>query len=148
MLIFWPYFFKEKGKTVTVNTDRYSKMLNNFDRPKLENADDVKNVWFMQDGRSIALAQELLPWFRCVVTYPGPHYPQIRTPAIFLGHSWRKKCFLRRTTESVMRRIRLYEKLLLYIASMPSKVRASFEKRLQSCVASNRAHMPNIMLKL
>ena len=52
-------------------------------RPKLkkaevvENGEVVENAWFMKDGprrsiRSIALAQELFPWLRCVVTYPGP----------------------------------------------------------------------------
>ena len=35
---------------MSYNTDRYCKMLNDFDEPYLENAECMENVYFMQDG--------------------------------------------------------------------------------------------------
>ena len=45
-----PYFFEEGGETVTVTSNRYCEMLENFLRPRLEEFDDSEDVWFQQDG--------------------------------------------------------------------------------------------------
>ena len=42
------YFFEEEGVTVTVTSDRYCDMLQNFLRPKVDELED--DVWFQQDG--------------------------------------------------------------------------------------------------
>ena len=52
MLIFLPYFSEEESQTKTFNNDRYFMMLNEFYRSKLENADDIQNVWLVQDGET------------------------------------------------------------------------------------------------
>ena len=47
--IWGPYFFEEVNETVTVNSERYSKMLNEFVRPNLLNL-ETEEVFFQQDG--------------------------------------------------------------------------------------------------
>jgi len=45
-----PYFFEEGGVTVTVTSNRYCEMLENFLRPKMEKYKDADAFWFQQDG--------------------------------------------------------------------------------------------------
>jgi len=54
-----PYFFKEGGETVTVTSNRYCKMLENFLRPRLEEFDDSEDFWFQQDGATAHTARPL-----------------------------------------------------------------------------------------
>jgi hypothetical protein len=62
-----PYFFEEGGITVTVTSDRYIEMLENFLRPLVEEM-DVADAWFQQDGatahtarRSMQVLREMFP---------------------------------------------------------------------------------------
>ena len=51
--IIGPYFFQEDGITVTVTSQRYCNMLEEFLRPKLEEYGEEHNTedfWFQQDG--------------------------------------------------------------------------------------------------
>ena len=67
-----PYFFEEDDVTVTVNSDRYCAMLQNFFQPQLgeifNDEHGADNVWFQQDGatahtsrRSLSLLREMFP---------------------------------------------------------------------------------------
>uniref|UniRef100_UPI00358E2D47 uncharacterized protein n=1 Tax=Myxine glutinosa TaxID=7769 RepID=UPI00358E2D47 len=64
-----PYFFEEGGVTVTVTSDRYIDMLENFLRPQLEHLElEELDVWFQQDGatahtarRSLQVLREMFP---------------------------------------------------------------------------------------
>uniref|UniRef100_UPI00358F6F10 uncharacterized protein n=1 Tax=Myxine glutinosa TaxID=7769 RepID=UPI00358F6F10 len=64
-----PYFFEEGGVTVTITSDRYIDMLENFLRPQLEHLDlEELDVWFQQDGatahtarRSLQVLREMFP---------------------------------------------------------------------------------------
>ena len=60
--IWGPYLFEKNGHTITVNIDRHCQMLEDLVRPKLDEIEDIENLWLMQDGatchtsrRSIAL---------------------------------------------------------------------------------------------
>jgi len=62
-----PYFLEEGGITVTVISDHYNKMLENFLRPQLEEM-DVADAWFQQDAatahtarRSMQVLREMFP---------------------------------------------------------------------------------------
>ena len=69
--VWGPYFFEEKGATVTVTSDRYCEMLERFLRPKVAQllADyEADDVWFQQDGatshtsrRSLGILQDMFP---------------------------------------------------------------------------------------
>ena len=47
-----PYFFEDEyGQAVTVNSERYVAMLQDYFIPHLkENEFDISNIWFQQDG--------------------------------------------------------------------------------------------------
>jgi len=62
------YFFEEGGETVTVTSNRYCEMLENFLRPRLEEFDASEDFWFQQDGttahtarRSLGILREMFP---------------------------------------------------------------------------------------
>jgi len=63
-----PYFFEEGGETVTVTSNWYCEMLENFLRPRLEEFDGSGDFWFQQDGatahtarRSLGILREIFP---------------------------------------------------------------------------------------
>jgi len=45
-----PYFFEEGGETVTITSNRYCEMLENFLRPRLEEFDDSEDFGFSRTG--------------------------------------------------------------------------------------------------
>jgi len=46
LVVVGPYFFEEDGETVTVTSNLYCEMLENFLRPRLKEFDDSEDVWF------------------------------------------------------------------------------------------------------
>ena len=66
-----PYFFlNEEGDNVTATGVRYCQMLEDFDRPSIQNkspirfqqygATDETPIWFQQDGTKVHMARETL----------------------------------------------------------------------------------------
>ena len=51
------FFENEQGDPVTVNDDRYRTMLNEFLFTKIEEEDDIGNIWFHQDGATCHTAE-------------------------------------------------------------------------------------------
>jgi len=46
----WAYFFEnDDGATITVNSQRYDRMITNFFGPEIKDM-DLDNMWFQQDG--------------------------------------------------------------------------------------------------
>ena len=63
-----PYFFQEGGETMTVTSNWYCEMLENFLRPRLEEFDGSEDFWFQQDGAaahaaccSLGILREMFP---------------------------------------------------------------------------------------
>ncbi|KAF2354978.1 hypothetical protein FHG87_014267 [Trinorchestia longiramus] len=57
---FGPYFFEEDGRSVTVNSQRYLAMLEDFFEPKLEELNEdtnLEDIWFQQYGATAHIAQ-------------------------------------------------------------------------------------------
>ena len=55
-----PYFFEEDGVTVTVNSERYVAMLQNYLQPRMEEIIENEGlgvVWFQQDGATAHTAR-------------------------------------------------------------------------------------------
>jgi hypothetical protein len=52
-----PYFFEEGGVTVTVISNRYCEMLENFIRPKIEEYENTCTFRFQQDGSTTYTAR-------------------------------------------------------------------------------------------
>jgi len=49
---------------VTVTSNRYCEMLENFLRPRLEEFDDSEDFWFQQDGATVHTARRSLEILR------------------------------------------------------------------------------------
>ena len=56
-------FENEIGEAVTVNSDRYRAMLNEFLFTKIEE-EDIGNIWFQQDGTTCHTAEVTLDVLR------------------------------------------------------------------------------------
>ena len=53
-----PFFFEnEQGEAVTINGDLYRAMLNEFLFTKIEEEEDIGNIWFQQDGATCHTAE-------------------------------------------------------------------------------------------
>lgn len=60
-----PYFFEENGVTVTVNSERYLAMLNDFFLPQLRRKRiPLRHVWFQQDGATCHTANASMTFLR------------------------------------------------------------------------------------
>ena len=60
--------FEEGGETVTVASNQYCEMFENFLRPRLEEFDDSEDFWFQQDRatahtarHSLGILREMFP---------------------------------------------------------------------------------------
>ena len=61
-----PFFFEnEQGAAVTIDSERYHDMLNEFLLPKIEGV-DMDNIWFQQDGAICHTANVTIDLLRTV----------------------------------------------------------------------------------
>lgn len=66
--IIGPYFFQENGRAVTVNSDHYLTMLQEFFQPAFK-AMQLQDTWFQQDGATSHTAHVTMNFLR--QTFPG-----------------------------------------------------------------------------
>jgi hypothetical protein len=71
------YFFEEDDVTVTVTSDLYCAMLENFLRPKLDDLFDehgAESVWFQQDGATAHTSRAVCSEFsdKCFLVMLSP----------------------------------------------------------------------------
>ena len=65
-VIIWPFSFENKqGKAVTVNSDRYRAMLNEFLFTKIEE-EDIGNILFQQQGATCHTAEATLEYYALI----------------------------------------------------------------------------------
>jgi hypothetical protein len=63
--IIGPYFFEDEGVAVTVNSERYLRMLQDFFIPQLRMLNvDMDHVWFQQDGATAHTAKICMNFLR------------------------------------------------------------------------------------
>lgn len=153
-----PYFFEEGGRTVTVNQDRYLRMLDNFFIPELRRKRLVmRNVWFQQDGATAHTANAVMDYLRRkfrgrVISRNGDVAWPARSPDLsvcdyFLWGYLKSKVYANkpRTLED------LKEAIGQVIASIPnemlSKVFDNFAARLEECMHMNGHHLNDIIFK-
>ena len=93
--IFGPFFFEERGETVTVNAERYIKVLKKFYKElKTRFPGYLKRLWFQQDGASPHSAHITRDWLKenfkkRVVSKNfsiewSPHSPDLSPPDFYL----------------------------------------------------------------
>lgn len=154
--IIGPYFFEENNHAVTINSERYVNMIQQFLEPQLEQI-NLGLVWFQQDGatahtarNSMAVLREMFPG-RLISRYgdiPWPARSPDLTPCdFFLWGYLKSKVFQHRprTLEALKDAIRL--EVGRISQQMLRKVMQNFRNRLQQCIGNEGHHLNDMLFK-
>lgn len=157
--IIGPYFFEDgRGRAVTVDSDRYVDMLNNFFEPALQDFDGYnRDTWFQQDGntchtsnRSLPVIQALFP--EKLISRRGdlpwpPRSPDL-TPCDFYLWGYLKSVVYRNNPRTL---IALKENIRQEIQAIgPETLRRVFLNlgvRLEECQQKNGGHLDSVIFK-
>ena len=155
--IIGPYFFEDEyGQAVTVNSERYVAMLQDYFIPHLEeNEFDIPNIWFQQDGAtahtagaSMNVVREAFPG-RLIsrngdISWP-PRSPDLSPCDFFLWGYLKSKVYLGkpRTIDELKEAIR--REILTIPISMLEDVMENFQNRLQECSNEEGSHLTDIV---
>ena len=153
--VWGPYFFEEEGVTVTVTSDQYCDMLQNFLRPKLDELEEY--VWFQQDGATAHTSRRSLSILRD--TFPG-HLISLRgdigwparspdlTPCDSFPWGYLKaKVYARRTGTIEQLKDATRQDVAAIPPAMTRKAMDNFRERLQVCVVNNGSHLSDVIFK-
>jgi hypothetical protein len=142
-----PVLFEEDGVTVTVTSNRYCAVLENFPRPKLDDLFDehgAENLWIQQDGataytsrRSLGILREMFPGhivsLRGVIGWPS-RSPDL-TPCDFLLWGCLKAQVYHHRPQTLKD---LKEAITQEVAAIPPemtrKVMEKYRERLSQCI--------------
>ena len=155
-----PYFFEEDGVTVTVNSERYVAMLQNYLQPRMEEIIENEGlgvVWFQQDGATAHTARISLNILRHM--FPGrlvslrgdlgwpARSPDLSICDFFLWGHLKEKVFKSRPNTLPQLRERIIEEVNAIPRDMCERAVRNFKERLQQCVAANGRHLADIIFR-
>jgi len=140
---------------VTVTSDRYIEMLENFLRPQLEEM-DVADAWFQQDGatahtawRSMQVLREMFPGklisLRGKVGWPA-HTPDLTPCDFFLWGYLKAKVYTHQPENLQARKDAIHREIAIPPA-MTERVMQAFRNRLKDCIANDGHHLGDIIFK-
>lgn len=156
-----PYFFEERGQTVTVTSDRYVAMLRDFFQPRLAefkkeiDEEGLDEVWFQQDGatahtatRSMALVRELFP-ARAIsrrgdINWP-PRSPDLAPCDFFLWGHLKAEVYKHRPKNLEELKAAIIQEIAAIPREMTERAMRSFRFRLQACITNEGRHMPEVV---
>ena len=155
-----PYFFEEDGVTVTVNSERYVAMLQNYLQPRMEEIIENEGlgvVWFQQDGATAHTARISLNILRHM--FPGrlvslrgdlgwpARSPDLSICDFFLWGHLKERVFKSRPNTLPQLRERIIEEVNAIPRDMCERAVRNFKERLQQCVAANGRHLADIIFR-
>lgn len=153
--IIGPYFFEENERAVTVNSERYVNMIENFFLPTLGEIDI--RIWFQQDGATAHTARNAMRVLR--ENFPGrlislrgdltwPARSPDLTPCDFFLWGYLKSIVYTDRPRTIPQ---LKENIRRTIAGIPvamlEKVYQNFVNRLTQCIDNDGRHLPDIIFK-
>ena len=152
-----PYFFEEGGETVTVTSNRYCEMLENFLRPRLEEFDDSEDFWFQQDGatahtsrRSLGILREMFPSrlvsLRGDIGWPA-RSPDLTPCDFFLWGYLKAEVYKHRPQTLKALKDAIREEVAAIPPEMTNIVMENFRERLRQCIANNGRHLSDVVFK-
>jgi len=146
-----PYFLMKIWITTTVNSARYTDMINNFLELELRSRrTNNQNVWFQQHGdtahtatAAMAVVRTMLPdrlISRCDVPWP-PRSPELSICDFFLWFYLQPRVYegKPRTLEEKKGAIR--KQIGMINQELLERVEANFRVRLQMCILQNGHHL-------
>ena len=154
--ILGPYFFEEDNATVTVNSDRYCSMLENFLEPQLSEF-GYGNVWFQQDGatahtsrRSMEVLREMFPGrlisLRGDIGWPA-RSPDLNPCDFFLWGYLKSKVYINRPQTIAQLKDYILQEAAAIPTEISRRVIENFRKRLRKCIQSNGSHLTDFIFK-
>lgn len=157
--IFGPYFFEDNGgNTVTVTSDRYVDMLNNFFIPLLEELEiDTEQLYFQQDGATAHTADQSMTALRNVfenhlisrfgdISWPA-RSPDLSVCDFFLWGYLKFKVFQSRPRDLLELKQRIAEEVQAIPQGMLERVFDAFFKRLEECQCVQGRHLKDVVFK-
>lgn len=151
-----PYFFEENCVNVTVNSERYIAMLQDFFLPELRRRRIPKRrVWFQQDGATCHTSNDTINFLRQnfpnhLISARGdihwpPRSPDLSPCDYFLWGYLKERVYKEkpRTLEDLKRAI--IAEINRIPRQMLNKVNSSFIGRLEKCIEADGHHMPDVI---
>ena len=154
--VWGPYFFEERGATVTITTDSYIEMLRHFLEPKLRELQNP-DVWFQQDGatahtatRSKDVLRKMFPGhlisLRGDVGWPA-RSPDLALCDFFLWGYLKSKVFEHRPQNTGELKEAIRQEIAAISPQMTARVMQTFRNHLQTCIEKNGRHLDTIIFK-
>ena len=156
--IWGPYFYEENDKAVSVTSERYTKMLSTFVKPKLKDLKNYKQVWFQQDGatahtakKSMNLLKEIFGdrviSLRGKVVWPA-RSPDLSPCDFFLWGFLKAKVYEHRPTTIPALKQAIADEIKRIPQEVITKVMNSFRSRLERCVTCGGGHLHDVLFKM
>jgi hypothetical protein len=159
--VWGPYFFfEEDDVTVTVTSDRYCAMLQNFLRPKLNDLlydHGAENVRFQQDGttthtscRSLGILREMFPGH--VVSLRGdigwpPRSPDLNTCDFFLWGYLKAQVYQHRPQNLEGLKEAITQEVAAIPPEMTRRVTEKYRERFNQCIDNECRHLSVVVFK-
>ena len=150
------WFFEENDKALTVTSDRYIQMIEEFFLPKLEEM-NLRDVWFQQDGAtahtartSMALLREHFPErlisLRGDLDWPA-RSPDLAPCDFFLWGYLKSLVYTNRPKTLGMLKNNIRAAIANIDTGTLEKVEQNFRFRLSQCIDQNGGHLQDIIFK-
>ena len=150
------FFFEEDEVTVTVNSDRYVKMLEEFFFPQIEELDQG-DIWFQQDGTtahisrtSMAVLKEHFPdrliSIRGDLKWPA-RSPDLSPCDFYLWGYLKSRVYVNRPESLADLKANIQNEIAKIPVDTLVRVMANTQKRYVQCMDNGGRHLPDTIFK-
>jgi len=155
--IIGPYFYEDqRGHAVTVNSERYIAMLQNFFAPALQNFDGFnQRWWFQQDGATCHTSNDSMSAVHAifgqkVISRRGdinlpPRSPDLSPMDFFLWGYLKSKVFNSNPLSLAELKELIREEIQKISQNTCKAVNENFRSRLKQCQNNHGAHMDDVI---
>lgn len=156
-MIIGPYFFQDnRGKTLSIDGDRYRAMITNFVMP-IVRENGLDDFWFQQDGATCHTARKTIDLLRPL--FPGriiskkgdydwpPRSPDLTPPDFFLWGYLKSKVYTNKPRTLAQLRANIRREIRAISADTLAKVMENAEKRAHFAAKANGGHLRDIIFK-
>lgn len=157
--IIGPYFFEDfYGRTITVNSTEYVKMLRLFLSPQLQEfAGYNRRTWFQQDGATCHTSNESLPVVKEMfpeklisrrgdILWP-PRSPDLSPADFFLWGYLKHRVYIHKPRTLLELKAKIREEMSAISRSLCRRVLGNFRSRLEECRSQDGRHLTDIIFK-
>ena len=151
-----PWFFEENEVAVTVNSDRYLNMLQEFFFPRLDKL-DLGDIWFQQDGAtahtsraSMAVLREHFPErlisIRGDLEWPA-RSPDLTPCDFFLWGFLKSRVYVNRPSTLQDLKTNIQEEIANITPAMLARIMTNARNRFTQCMENGGHHLSDLIFK-